>query len=385
MAGSPGTGGVVGGGVDGGTATGGVKGAAGAFGSDVGSGSSTPGVGSWHFDDCSPTSHFLSRFVGHSAPTRSKPCKAPASPASAGRGSRSAAPRTSSRFPTNPSSRCRPAWRSRHGSTRTRSLAISRSSSSGSNNQTSFSLGIHNGNIQMSVVLTTGKTFISSAPIPAGVWSHVAGMYRRHVRFPVHQRTAVRAGVRRRHAAQRVRAAALRRDHPGAVPGRHHRRSVRLHPEHNQGRVHRARVLHAAVVDVGEPAGQRPDPARNRRSLRHHGHNNDVGACPRSQYHAFFTSFDPTSPCASTATVRDGGTRADGDVRRRGQRHRRTPPLAPTRSRSASSLSAQRQLRAALRAAHVQPGGSVRLLRVEEARADDHQHQRGRRSGADRR
>jgi hypothetical protein len=45
------------------------------------------------------------------------------------------------------------------------------------NNQTSFSLGIHNGSIQMSVVLTTGRTIISSAPISPGVWTHVAGMY----------------------------------------------------------------------------------------------------------------------------------------------------------------------------------------------------------------
>ena len=45
------------------------------------------------------------------------------------------------------------------------------------NNQTSFSLGIHNGNIQMSVVLKNGTTVISQAPISAGTWSHVAGMY----------------------------------------------------------------------------------------------------------------------------------------------------------------------------------------------------------------
>ena len=40
------------------------------------------------------------------------------------------------------------------------------------------------------------------------------GHVRRHVRVPVRQRAAVRAGVRRRRSAQRVRPAALRRDHP---------------------------------------------------------------------------------------------------------------------------------------------------------------------------
>ena len=45
------------------------------------------------------------------------------------------------------------------------------------NNKTSFSLGIHKGNIEMSVVLSNGKTVISQAPITAGTWSHVAGLY----------------------------------------------------------------------------------------------------------------------------------------------------------------------------------------------------------------
>ncbi len=45
------------------------------------------------------------------------------------------------------------------------------------NDKTSFSLGIHKGNIEMSVVLSNGKTVISQAPIAAGTWSHVAGLY----------------------------------------------------------------------------------------------------------------------------------------------------------------------------------------------------------------
>ena len=45
------------------------------------------------------------------------------------------------------------------------------------NNTTSFSLGIHNGNIEMSVVLTTGTTVISRAPIQPNVWTHVGGVF----------------------------------------------------------------------------------------------------------------------------------------------------------------------------------------------------------------
>jgi hypothetical protein len=45
------------------------------------------------------------------------------------------------------------------------------------NNKTAFSLGIHNGNIEMAVTTTDGHTFISRAPISANVFTHVAGMY----------------------------------------------------------------------------------------------------------------------------------------------------------------------------------------------------------------
>ena len=45
------------------------------------------------------------------------------------------------------------------------------------NNKTAFSLGVHKGNIEMSVVLSNGKTIISSAPIAANKWTHVAGMF----------------------------------------------------------------------------------------------------------------------------------------------------------------------------------------------------------------
>src|SRR5262249_35286800 len=45
------------------------------------------------------------------------------------------------------------------------------------NNRTSFSLGVHNGNIEMSVGLTDGTTVISRAPIAPGVFTHVSGRF----------------------------------------------------------------------------------------------------------------------------------------------------------------------------------------------------------------
>src|SRR5262249_19135271 len=44
-------------------------------------------------------------------------------------------------------------------------------------NQTSLSLGVHDGNVEFSVILTSGTTVRSRAPIDAGTWNHVAGMY----------------------------------------------------------------------------------------------------------------------------------------------------------------------------------------------------------------
>ena len=43
--------------------------------------------------------------------------------------------------------------------------------------KTSFSLGIHDGNVEFSVVLESGTTVLSRAPIATNVWTHVAGLY----------------------------------------------------------------------------------------------------------------------------------------------------------------------------------------------------------------
>jgi hypothetical protein len=43
--------------------------------------------------------------------------------------------------------------------------------------KTAMSLGIHDGNVEFSVVLSSGVTVISRAPITTGTWTHVAGLY----------------------------------------------------------------------------------------------------------------------------------------------------------------------------------------------------------------
>src|SRR5262249_23493838 len=43
--------------------------------------------------------------------------------------------------------------------------------------QSAFSLGIHEGELEFSVALESGKTVRARAPIEAGRWTHVAGLY----------------------------------------------------------------------------------------------------------------------------------------------------------------------------------------------------------------
>jgi hypothetical protein len=174
VGGSIGMGGVVGAGgsgVDGGFGTGGI------VGTDGGSGGSSPaGFGFWHFDDCSPTSHFLTDSSGFGANAQ-QALKADCVPGISGQGVQIRNAKDIIQVPDEPqftvSNRIAvAAWVHPNAVTGDQPIIIKRL-----NNQTSFSLGIHKGSIQMSVVLTTGKTFISSAPISPGVWTHVAGMY----------------------------------------------------------------------------------------------------------------------------------------------------------------------------------------------------------------
>jgi len=134
------------------------------------------GFGFWHFDDCSPTSHFLIDSSGMGANAQ-QALNAACVPGISGLGVQIRSGKDIVQVPDEPqftvSQRVAvAAWVHPDSVTGNQPIVIKRL-----NNQTAFSLGIHNGNIEMSVVLSTGKTFISRAPISPGVWTHVGGMY----------------------------------------------------------------------------------------------------------------------------------------------------------------------------------------------------------------
>jgi len=141
-----------------------------------GDGGTAGGFGFWHFDDCSPTSHFLADSSGEGANAQHA-LQAACVPGISGLGVQIRSAKDVIQVPDEPEFTVGPrvavaAWVHPTTVTGDQPIVIKRL-----NSQTSFSLGIHNGNIQMSVVLTTGTTVISQAPISAGTWTHVAGMY----------------------------------------------------------------------------------------------------------------------------------------------------------------------------------------------------------------
>jgi len=132
--------------------------------------------GQWHFDDCSPQSHFLVDSSGEGA-TAQQALKAACVPGIQGLGVKFRTAKDIVQVPDEPqftvaSNVAVAAWVNPNTVSGDQPIVLKRA-----NNKTSFSLGIHKGNIEMSVVLTDGTTVISQAPIAAGTWSHVAGLY----------------------------------------------------------------------------------------------------------------------------------------------------------------------------------------------------------------
>ena len=132
--------------------------------------------GFWHFDDCSATSHFLIDSSGEGA-TAQHALGADCVAGINGLGIEFRSSKDVVQVPDEPqftvSARVAvAAWVFPNTVSGDQPIVIKRL-----NDKTSFSLGVHDGNIQFSVVLTTGTTVVSSAPLPAGTWSHVAGMF----------------------------------------------------------------------------------------------------------------------------------------------------------------------------------------------------------------
>jgi hypothetical protein len=150
----------------------------GGFGDDggPGDGGQGGGFGFWHFDDCSPSSHFLVDSSGEGANAQHA-LNAACVPGISGLGVQIRSQKDVIQVPDEPQFTVGPrvavaAWVRPNTVSGDQPIVIKRL-----HNQTSFSLGIHDGNIEMSAVMTTGQTIISKAPIDAGTWTHVAGMY----------------------------------------------------------------------------------------------------------------------------------------------------------------------------------------------------------------
>ena len=130
----------------------------------------------WHFDDCDPTSNFLLDSSGGGANAQHA-LKSSCVPGIDGLGVQFRSAKDVVQVPDEPEFTVGPrvgvaAWVNPTTVNGDQPIILKRL-----NNTTSFSLGIHNGNIEMSVVLTTGTTVISRAPISPNVWTHVGGLF----------------------------------------------------------------------------------------------------------------------------------------------------------------------------------------------------------------
>ncbi|MEO6601935.1 MAG: LamG domain-containing protein, partial [Polyangiaceae bacterium] len=177
------------GGAAGSTGSAGAPSSAGAAGKGTGTGGSSGfpdggspgpgtdgGFGQWHFDDCSPKSHFLVDSSGFGANAQ-QALKANCVPGISGLGVQLKDATDVIQVPDQPQFTVGQhvgvaAWVNPKNVSGDQPIIIKRL-----NNKTAFSLGIHNGNIEMSVVLKNGTTVISRAPIAAKKWTHVAGMF----------------------------------------------------------------------------------------------------------------------------------------------------------------------------------------------------------------
>ncbi|MGH7434907.1 MAG: LamG domain-containing protein, partial [Polyangiaceae bacterium] len=154
-------------------------GSSGGFGDDGGTsteGGTSGGFGFWHFDDCSPSSPFLDDSSGFGA-NGQHALGGACVPGISGLGVQFRTAKDVVTVADEPqltvSSRVAvAAWVNPTTVGGDQPIVLKRLQ-----NKTSFSLGIHDSNIEMSVVLQNGQTIVSKAPISANRWTHVAGMF----------------------------------------------------------------------------------------------------------------------------------------------------------------------------------------------------------------
>lgn len=256
-------------------------------------GGTSGGFGQWHFDDCSPTSHFLVDSSGEGA-NATHALKADCVPGISKLAVKFRNANDIVQVPDEPqftvSNRVAvAAWVNPSSVSGDQPVVLKRL-----NNDTSFSLGVHDGNIQMSVVLVNGTTVISQAPIAANTWTHVAGMYDGTFVFLFidgQQFGQVYGGsdLRDVFAPLRIGATTQSQYFHGIID----EVFVSTQPITTAQLAALACITNPSTLAVA-PASPAAVPFDTDVSYTVTATNNDIGFCPTSAYAFSFDSFDPT-------------------------------------------------------------------------------------------
>src|SRR6478609_432923 len=250
------------------------------------------GFGFWHFDDCSPTSHFLIDSSGLGANAQ-QALKADCVAGISGKGVNFRSAKDIVQVADQPQFTVDQhvgvaAWVNPKTVSGDQPIVVKRL-----NNKTAFSLGIHNGNIEMSVVLSTGKTVISRAPIAANKWTHVAGMFDGTFVFlfingQQFGQVFAAGSVRDVFAPIRIGATTQSQYFNGSID------EVFLTTQTITSDVLTALscIGRPSTMTINPPTSG-PVPSETTVSYDVSVKNNDIGACEPKQYDMFFNTFDP--------------------------------------------------------------------------------------------
>src|SRR6185503_1120183 len=161
------------------------------------------------------------------------------------------------------------------------------------NRQSSFSLGIHDGNIEMSVVLSNGTTVVSRAPIEPGVFTHVAGMFDGTLLFLfIHGQQfgqIFAAGTLRNvFAPVRIGATSQSQFFDGTID----EVFVSTQAVSRDELTALSCIHHPSTISV-DPVASGPVPPDTTVEYDVEVQNNDVGACGATQYDLFQNNFEP--------------------------------------------------------------------------------------------
>jgi len=295
------------GGKGGAVGVGGSGGFAGSRPPDGGVGGGFGPSGFWRFDDCSPTSNFLVDSSGNGAHAQHALNRTCATGLS-GLGVQFNDKKDIVQVADQPQFTVGPrvavaAWVNPTVIDKDHPILLKRL-----DNKTSFSLGIHKGNLEMSVVLSTGKTFISRAPIEANAWTHVGGMYDGRFVFLFMNgeqvgQVAAAGTLRNVFAPIRI----------GATTQSQHFKGIIDEVWLSTNVVSKEELMALSCIRrpttfAVTPAHGGPVPFETPVNYQISVTNNNVGRCAPSPYRVFLNVFGFTEEAALVAAESDGGT-----------------------------------------------------------------------------